>query len=420
MSRLSSNVLLKDRIVEISEIWNESESCKDVLTGRHVRRLTSSGRINQTPTYHTNSGFTADGRHTVFASVREQETWIVAAETETGDLKLLWKTEGLGDRNYIHRCMSLTFDDVDGRGICGNRVCVAPMSGIAVFCVEKRIVAVDIDTCETTVLLENCGDEWIFGAPCISPDEKHAAITLSSSHPEMRNGNWTLTPEKHYREYLNKLRLIRVPLNGSGNIEIMYEHPVPAQSAHCAYCPSNKNLLYFDLDLPPRYWGGSDKRTPRIWMLDIDAGTISALKKEYPGSFQTHSAWLWDGSAICYHGGSKRGGEYFGVTKINGEVLWEEIFPHVQAYGHNTPDARKQALIIDGMFSTDRLQWLYWGKHTGGVPRLEPICIHGTEWGGLPGQYSHPHPLTDASGNWISFTSARGGRSDVYVVNVET
>lgn len=151
--------------MEISEIWNESESCKDVLTGRHVRRLTSSGRINQTPTYHTNSGFTADGRHTVFASVREQETWIVAAETETGDLKLLWKTEGLGDRNYIHRCMSLKFDDIDGRGICGNRICVAPMSGIAVFCVEKRIVAVDIDTCETTVLLENCGDEWIFGAP---------------------------------------------------------------------------------------------------------------------------------------------------------------------------------------------------------------------------------------------------------------
>jgi hypothetical protein len=235
----------------------------------------------------------------------------------------------------------------------------------------------------------------------------------------MRNGTWTLTPEKHYCEYLHKLRLIRVPLDGSGNIETMYEHPVPAQSAHCAYCPSDKNLLYFDLDLPPGYWGGSDRHTPRIWILDIDAGTISALKEEYPGSFQTHQAWLWDGSAICYHGGAKDGGEYFGIAKLGGEVVWEQVFPDATAYGHNTPDAGRPALIIDGMFSLDGLQWLYWEGSTRTSPKLEPICLHNTEWGSIPGQYSHPHPLTDSSGRWISFTSAQGGRSDVFVVSVD-
>ncbi len=414
------DVLRTGNTMEIGDTWNESESYRDELTGRLVRRLTSKGRINQTPTYHTNSGFTGDGRHTVFVSVREQETWIIAVEVETGDLKLLWKTEGLGDRNYIHRCMSLKFADVDGRGICGNRVCIAPTSGIAVFCVEKSIIAVDIDTCETTVLLENCGDEWIYGAPCISPDEKSVAIALSSSHPEMRDGRWTLTPEKHYREYLHKLRLIRVPLDGNGDMEIIYEYPDPAQSAHCAYCPSDRNLLYFDLDLPPGYWGGSNGITPRIWILDIGAGTARALKNEYPGSFQTHQAWLWDGSAICYHGGSKKGGEYFGVARINGEVVWEQVFPEATAYGHNTPDARRNALIIDGMFSKDKLQWLYCEYSACVTPKLEPICLHNTEWGSLPGQYSHPHPLTDSSGRWISFTSAREGRSDVFVVDVDT
>ncbi|MFW6152286.1 MAG: hypothetical protein ACOC6C_04865, partial [Verrucomicrobiota bacterium] len=337
-----------------------------------------------------------------------------------GNLKALWKAPGIGDRNYIHRGMSLRFADVDGRGISGNRVCMAPQSQTVVFTVERQMFAVDIHTCEARVILEDCGDKWIFGAPCVSPDEKYVAIALSSSHPEMRGGTWTFSPRKPYRDYSHSLRIIRTPLDGTGNVEVLYEHPSAAQSAHCAFCPVNGNLLYFDLDLPPGYWAGGDGRTPRIWLLDISCGDVRPLKTDYPGPFQTHQAWLWDESGLCYHGHASSGGEYFGCAGTEGQVFWEEVFPEAKAYGHNTPDPLRKALIIDGMFSTDKLQWLYWGEHTGGVPRLDPICLHSTEWGSLPGQYSHPHPLTDACGNWISFTSAHGGRSDVYVVSVKT
>ncbi|MFC1451819.1 hypothetical protein ACFLSJ_00570 [Verrucomicrobiota bacterium] len=406
--------------MRIGQTWNESESCRDALTGRLVRRLTTKGRVNQTPTYHTNSGFTADGLSLAFASVREGATWIIRADVESGDLTALWRSRGIGDRNYIHRGMSLDFSDVDARGICGNRVCMAPQSQTVVFSVERKLLRVDIRTCQARVLLEDCGDEWIYGAPCISPDEQHVVITLSSSHPEMREGTWTLTPTRPYRDYSHALRIIRIPLSLPGEAEILYEHPVPAQSAHCAFCPVDNDLLYFDLDLPPGYWGGSDGHTPRIWLLDIATGKVRPLREEYPGPFQTHQAWLWDGSALCYHGHASTGGEYCGIAATDGRVVWEEVFPGAFAYGHNTPDARRKALIIDGMFSTDTLHWLYWQGSTGEEPVLEPICVHGTEWKSLPGQYSHPHPLTDASGNWISFSSARGGRSDVYVVSVET
>ena len=131
--------------MEIGHTWNESEVHRDGLTGRPVRRLTRRGRINQTPTYHTNSGFTANGSFLVFASVREGGTWIIRADVETGDLMALWKASGLGDRNYIHRGMSLRFPDIDGRGICGNRVCMAPRSQTVVFTVERQMLAVDID-----------------------------------------------------------------------------------------------------------------------------------------------------------------------------------------------------------------------------------------------------------------------------------
>jgi len=169
--------------IEIGRVWNESEAHSDPLTGRTVRRLTTRGRINQTPTYHTGSGFTADGRHLAFASVREGATWVIRAEAETGELAALWRAPGVGDRNYIHRGMGLEFDDVDGRGICGNRVCVAPRSRTAVFTCERRLVAVDMATFDERVLIGDCGEEWIFGAPCVSPDEEWAAVALSSAHP---------------------------------------------------------------------------------------------------------------------------------------------------------------------------------------------------------------------------------------------
>ena len=208
-----------------------------------------------------------------------------------------------------------------------------------------------------------------------------------------------------------------MPLDGSGAAEpeVLFERD-RAQSAHCAWCPAGGDLLYFDLDLPPCYWGGGDGRTPRIWLLDAATGEARPLKESFPGPFQTHTAWLWDGSALAYHGSLPGGGVYVGVTAVDGETVWERLFPDAAFYGHLTPDAVRRALVLDGDFSEDRLQWLHY-EGTDGF-RLEPICLHSTEWRSLPGQYSHPHPITDPTGRWISFTSASGGRSDVNVVDI--
>jgi hypothetical protein len=395
----------------VGKIWNEFETFEDELTGRIVRRLSTQGRINQTPTYHTNSGFSADGRYLVFVSVREDHTYVLRAEVLSGELCALWEAPGIGDRNYIHRSMGLSGTDIDGRGIAGNRLCIAPKSQLAVFTCERSLYAVDLHSLKERILIEDIGAEWIFGAPCVSPSENYVAITLSSAHPEILAGK---KPQKRYAGFPDhKLRIIQVPLKIPGEMEILYEHE-PAQSAHSAYCPTDDNLLYFDLDLPPRYWGGGDGKTPRIWILDILNGTVRPLKENYPGPFQTHQAWLWDGSGLAYHGSLPGGGVYIGIAKLNGETIWENTFPEARFYGHLTPDPKRPALILDGDFSKDKLQWLFYNEHK---PRLEPICYHNTEWGSIPGQYSHPHPLVDASGRWISFTSAKKGRSDVYVVD---
>ena len=404
--------------MKIGDPWNESRCFLDPVTGRRIRKLSTQGLLNQTPTYHTNSGFTADSRFLVFVSVRGHETWVIRAEVDTGELQLLWKTTGVEDRNYIHRGMSLKIPEVDGHGICGNRVCLAPQSGLAVFTVDRRMMCVDIHTGAVRTLFDDCGDEWIFGAPCVSPDERSAAIALSSSHPEMRRGKWSLKPEKKYIEYPHQLKLLQIPLTVPGPLEMIYQHPSPAQSAHCAYCPADPNILYFDLDLPPHYWEGSDGKTPRIWLLNIKEKNIRPLLESYPGAFQIHQAWLWDGSGMIYHGHASAGGEYFGVAGLDGRKIYERVFPKAAFYGHNSPDPRAPAMIIDGFFSNDLLQWLYYDDNQNEEPKLEPICRHGTEWESIPGQYSHPHPLASPDGRWISYTTAYDGRTDVQVVEI--
>ena len=403
--------------MEIGSTWNESSLTVDPVAGRRLRRLTTRGWLNQTPTYHTNSGFTADGRFLVLGSVREGATWILRAEVESGALTALWRCPGTGDRSYIHRGMEFEAAGRDGRGVCGNRVCVAPRTGWAVFACERRILAVSLHTGQPRVLLDDCGEEWIYGAPSVSPDERHVAITLSSAHPEILAGRPVTRPYLSFPDH--RLRVVRAPMEGGGAPETLFEH-APAQSAHCAYSPTDPACLYFDLDLPPAYWCGSDGATPRIWLLDIPTGAARPLKHDYPGPFQTHQAWLWDGSALAYHGPLPGGGVYLGVARRTGETLWERAFPQAAFYGHVAADPARPALILDGDFSADLLQWLTWGGEPGAPPNLMPICRHGTDWESIPGQYSHPHPLADPTVRWISFNAARAGRTDVFVVDVRT
>lgn len=393
--------------------WNESEPFADPVTGRSVRRITSRGAINHTPTYHTNGAFTDDGRSFVLATIRDGATWVVRADVATGELTALWRAPGIGDRSYIHRGMSLGWPGLDGGGLCGNRLTIAPRRRLAIAACGRAIHAVHLDTTAHHVVLDDCGEDWIFGAPAVSPDEQWVAVCLSSAHPQLRAGQQATRDYRSYHDH--RLRVVRVPIGG-GPAETLYEH-APAQSAHCAYSPADSNLLYFDLDLPPKYWAGGDGETPRIWLLDVSAASARPLKQTYPGPFQVHQAWLWDGSALAYHGPLPGGGVYIGAARPDGSTVFENPHPEARYYGHLTPDPRHNALILDGDFAGDLLQRYHYGQQP---PRLEPLCRHATEWEVPPGQYSHPHPVTDPGGRWVAWTASRDGRTDVFAATLDT
>ena len=402
--------------IEVGQRWNESTDCADPITLRRVIRLTSFGAYNQSPTYHTNTAFSADGKYVVFASARGKYSYIVRGDVDTGELTALYRAQGVGSRDYMHQ--SNENEPGNGEGVSGNRLALAPKSDWAIFTHNRSLKAVNIHTGDNRLLIEDIGQEWTYGAPSPSPDEEHVTVALSSAHPQILKDERVT---KDYRSFPElKMKLLRVKMTG-GQPEVLYEE----QSCHCqhsSYCPTDNDIIYFDRNIIPGWFEGNvQKKIPRLWLIRVSTGETRPLREydSYPGVYQVHAAWTWDGSAIAYHGFLKpkgySSGIYIGITRKDGTNIRDYVFPDVCSYGHINPDPIRPALILDGDVAEGYLSWLYYDKEQ---PRLEIICRHNTAWGSLLGQYSHPHPQSNSAGNRICFNKAENGRTDIYVVKV--
>jgi oligogalacturonide lyase len=59
--------------------------------------------------------------------------------------------------------------------------------------------------------------------------------------------------------------------------------------------------------------------------------------------------------------------------------------------------------------------WLSLVRLADGRSRLTPLCRHGSSW---KTQSSHPHPVFFLDDRWVLFSSDRGGRENVYRVQL--
>lgn len=396
------------------ETWNESEVYKDPWTLREVRRVTTQGLYNETPTYHTNTGFTEDGEFLIFASARNGKSAVFRCHVPTGDITLLIDpVEGTDGYGSLHKGDGVTLGN--GMGITGCPMCIAPRSKWAVFMAGRTLRAVHIETLEGRTLIEDTGAEWTAGIVSIDPEEQYVIVPLMSAHPEVLAGK---RPTRPYMDHFAdgaamKLRLVQVPLAG-GEVKTVYAED-GAGGAHCPHCPTDPDLLLFDRDYPPKYWAGSDGKTNRIWTLRLSTGALTELPAQDDACFQVHSAWTWNGEAVVYHGISAVSGYYIGLVDKQGQTVREYAFRAAPHYGHVSAMAGRPAIILDGNLSNNLLLWLYYDAEQ---PRVEVIAYHGTEWNAMPGQFPHPHPLCDRAGRWISFNAAHRGRSDIFIVKV--
>ncbi len=147
----------------------------------------------------------------------------------------------------------------------------------------------------------------------------------------------------------------------------------------------------------------------------LSTGELTELRPRNNQRFQVHAAWTWDGQCVVYHGFMREGGYYIGIIDKSGQVVREYALPEAGAYGHVSAVPDRPAILLDGNVTEDKLTWLYYNQDE---PRFETIATHGTEWRGIPGQYSDPHPQTDPTGRWIAYHVAKDGRTDICAVTV--
>ena len=219
------------------ETWNESELYRDPWTLRPVRRMTTRGLYNQSPNYHTNISFTADGEFLIFASAREDGSAIFKCHLATGDITQLIDTvPGIGGYGESHKG---GYSVGDGMGVSGS-MCLAPHSRWAVFKAGHALRTVHIETLEERTLIPNLGAEWVPGVPSIDPEETEVILSLMPAHPDLLAGH---RPTRPYMESFAdgigmRLKLIRVPLAG-GDVTTVYEE-AGVGSAHAPHCPTDR------------------------------------------------------------------------------------------------------------------------------------------------------------------------------------
>lgn len=408
-------------LLEKGAVFNEMTETYDKVSGRLVRRLTVAGEYNHTPTYHFNTAFTQDSRHLVFTMARGGRSAIVSADVESGDIRVLAVTDGIG----VYYCGANWGPYVPGSlggGFCGNHTCLAPASNWIVAVVGKRFMAVHHDTLEEKVLIDDIGPGHVFGGPGCTGDGKYAVVTIAPEHPDVVAGTWPI--RRRYMEALMEAYggrptvYVRAHIE-TGEVEEVFREE-RAGSNHVQPNPFNPDLWLIDRDWPEY----ADETNPhrrsltRAWVLNIRTKELTEIQPRNEWHIATHSTWNRTGERIYYHGRAKEGGQFLGVADASGAVIWETVIPGA-VYGHVGTHTQAEAILTDGLFSQNLISAVYYEESgRSGPPRIEVIGSHDTDWDGMLWQYSHPHCQMSPDGKWICFNRAEKGRSDVYVIRV--
>jgi hypothetical protein len=362
--------------------WNESELYRDPWTLRRVRRLTTDGCYNSTPTYHTRTAWTADGEYLIFSTGRYGQSAVMRCHVPTGDLtQLTGAVDGMA---------------IGGSSGIGAGICVAPTKGWVIYNAQGALRAVHVETLEECTLIP----ELEGGGPTVDADEAYCIVAANNQ----TLGDYWDDPDGA------RFRMLRVPLEG-GEVETLYVED-GVRGGHLQYSPTDPDLVLLDRDTP-RWRYPQRGVSNRIWTYRLSTGELTEHAPIDGNHLQMHSTWAWDGQQVIYHGPSAEGGWYIGLSDLAGNVVWEHRSETWKVYGHVSAMAGRPAIILDGNLCKDLLTWMYYDAE---LPRVEVIARHGTDWNGHEGQYPHPHPQSDPTGRYISYNVGGRGRSDVYVV----
>ena len=277
------------------EQWNESETWRDAWTLRACRRLTTLGEINQTPNYHTNIGFTADGETLVFWTLRENQGAFCRVEVATGEITQL--TEPAAVYGY---CAPRPGRPLPAH-VPGARQPLAGVHGRSARCTPSISTPWSSARSSPTQARGSSAIRAFrrmnsaFSCPlrrCIrkSPPGRASRAATASI---LRTGRacvcvWPARPWPAARRRTCGARMAVAVFTRSSR-------------RRTTICCSSTGTF------PPRYWSGSDGVTTRIWSLRIESGELTELPARNRDCHHVHAVWSFDGERVLYHGRNRPG-----------------------------------------------------------------------------------------------------------------
>ncbi|MDB5084982.1 MAG: Oligogalacturonide lyase, partial [Bacilli bacterium] len=185
---------------------------------------------------------------------------------------------------------------------------------------------------------------------------------------------------------------------------------------HINTSPTQAHLLSFCHEGP---W---EKVDHRIWVMDMNAGSIWKVRSDAPGQYAGHEYWHADGVHIGYHGFTetleREDGKFIGSIRYDNSEREEYEFPYQNMHIHSNDF---NVIVGDGQqasaYHGERYQdcIFVWKKTENAMEGPHILCKHR---GSFHIQNIHVHPRFSTDGTQVLFTSDRTGYGNVYLADV--
>ncbi len=385
------------------KVWqSEISEFKDPKTGRTIKKLTAIG--NNHHLYFSENSFDVNRNEIIFLSDRASGEDKAPHENPKHNIFRMSLDSG--------EIVQLT-DEPESVG----SVTKTPDSSIIVYVTGNKIKRLDPETGETQVIYEETGN-FSMGAPSIAPNRRYVAFCRNEKVGVPGGPNYAGFRENFYR--LKDGRITLAYLDGSGWLDLFQDtHWV----GHLQFCPLDSTILMYCHEGP---W---NLVTQRIWLLDVASRRVWPCFRQTEQDAVGHEFWTQDGYIFFDNRGPGHDGTitsdrtqavatevgvnenemipFVGLADRYGKLVRRIDMPFYCNHYHANPDHT--------MLVGDDVDDLVLIDISGQEAKLQVLCYHGTSW---HTQIAHCHPTWSWDGRYILYASDRGGRVNLYLIEM--
>ncbi|NLD72910.1 MAG: hypothetical protein GX649_09375 [Chloroflexi bacterium] len=391
----------------MGKTWpSEIREFADEKTGRTIRQLTSSG--NNYHLYFTENSFDSVKNEIIFLSDRASGQNKAPAD---------WPEYQIFRMDLASGEMTQLTEEPGGVGA----VTKTPDSSLIVFTSGRGnisgscIYALDTASGEVRTVYEETGP-FSVGMPSIAPNRRYVAFGRNEKVDAPRGPNYSGFKESFYRTKDGRITVAY--LDGSKAEDVFLDtHWV----GHFQFCPDDPTIATYCHEGP---W---NLVTQRIWIIDFITRSVKPCFRQEEQDSIGHEFWTQDGLIFFDDRGPGHDGTitsdrtqavatevavnqndmvpFVGLADRDGNILRRIEMPYYCNHYHANPDNT----ILVG----DDVDDLVLVDISGEVATQETLCYHGTSW---HTQSSHCHPTWSWDGSRILYSSDKGGRINVFMV----